>query len=109
MKYQEVYAILNQRRDTVPGFSYQDYSGWRAPEQTPEARQYPLWIVASDNTTNKRFWILQEGSDLMVLIGKKDAGSDKYHKVKSFHYIPRAELACILRGILEDQKGEEPT
>lgn len=32
MKYKEIYAALNQRRQEVPGFSYSDYSGWRAAQ-----------------------------------------------------------------------------
>lgn len=34
MKYKAVYDVLNERRQTTPGFCYHDRSGWRAYPQT---------------------------------------------------------------------------
>lgn len=34
MKYKAIYDVLNERRQTTPGFCYHDRSGWRAYPQT---------------------------------------------------------------------------
>lgn len=48
MKYKAVYDVLNERRQTTPGFCYHDRSGWRAYPQTYMTMQCPLWIIAED-------------------------------------------------------------
>ena len=42
MKYKAVYDVLNERRQTTPGFCYHDRSGWRAYPQTYMTMQRPL-------------------------------------------------------------------
>lgn len=42
MKYKAVYDVLNERRQTTPGFCYHDRSGWRAYPQTYMTMQCPL-------------------------------------------------------------------
>lgn len=42
MKYKAVYDVLNERRQTTPGFCYHDRSGWRAYSQTYMTMQCPL-------------------------------------------------------------------
>ncbi len=64
MKYKAVYDVLNERRQTTPGFCYHDRSGWRAYPQTYMTMQCPLWIIAEDAATGRRLWITQEGPDL---------------------------------------------
>ena len=61
MKYKAVYDVLNERRQTTPGFCYHDRSGWRAYSQTYMTMQCPLWIIAEDAATGRRLWITQEG------------------------------------------------
>ena len=61
MKYKAVYDVLNERRQTTPGFCYHDRSGWRAYPQTYMTMQCPLWIIAEDAATGRRLWITQEG------------------------------------------------
>ena len=51
MKYKAVYDVLNERRQTTPGFCYDDRSGWRASPQTYMTIQRPLWIIAEDPDT----------------------------------------------------------
>ena len=62
MKYKAVYDVLNERRQTTPGFCYHDRSGWRAYPQTYMTMQCPLWITAEDAATGRRLWITQEGT-----------------------------------------------
>lgn len=45
MKYKAVYDVLNERRQTTPGFCYHDRSGWRAYPQT--------YILLSTSHTEK--------------------------------------------------------
>lgn len=45
MKYKAVYDVLNERRQTTPGFCYHDRSGWRAYPQTYMTMQCPLSIL----------------------------------------------------------------
>ena len=54
MKYKAVYDVLNERRQTTPGFCYHDRSGWRAYPQTYMTMQRPLWIIAEDAATGRR-------------------------------------------------------
>ena len=62
MKYKAIYDVLNERRQTTPGFCYHDRSGWRAYPQTYMTMQCPLWIIAEDAATGRRLWITQEGT-----------------------------------------------
>ena len=66
MKYKAVYDVLNERRQTTPGFCYHDRSGWRAYPQTYMTMQCPLWIIAEDAATGRRLWITQEGTRFSI-------------------------------------------
>lgn len=68
MKYKAVYDVLNERRQTTPGFCYHDRSGWRAYPQTYMTMQRPLWIIAEDAATGRRLWITQEGTRFSISI-----------------------------------------
>ena len=68
MKYKAIYDVLNERRQTTPGFCYHDRSGWRAYPQTYMTMQCPLWIIAEDAATGRRLWITQEGTRFSISI-----------------------------------------
>ena len=65
MKYKAVYDVLNERRQTTPGFCYHDRSGWRAYPQTYMTMQCPLWIIAEDAAT-----LSTDGKFCKVVIAK---------------------------------------
>lgn len=73
MKYKAVYDVLNERRQTTPGFCYHDRSGWRAYPQTYMTMQCPLWIIAEDAATGRRLWITQEGTRFSISIRTVEA------------------------------------
>ena len=64
MKYKAVYDVLNERRQTTPGFCYHDRSGWRAYPQTYMTMQCPLWIIAEDAATGGVCGSLRRAPDL---------------------------------------------
>lgn len=64
MKYKAVYDVLNERRQTTPGFCYHDRSGWRAYPQTYMTMQRPLWIIAEDATG----FLIQSCTESAILI-----------------------------------------
>ena len=66
MKYKAVYDVLNERRQTTPGFCYHDRSGWRAYPQTYMTMQCPLSVRGiSYPTAVKRIkWSLYRLFDL---------------------------------------------
>lgn len=66
MKYKEIYAALNQRRQEVPGFSYSDYSGWRCLEQS--SATLPLWVEAEDPVHHRRFIFKHYGIMIQTII-----------------------------------------
>ena len=72
MKYKAVYDVLNERRQTTPGFCYHDRSGWHAYPQTRMTMQCPLWIIAEDAATGRRLWITQEGTRFSISIRRMD-------------------------------------
>lgn len=72
MKYKAVYDVLNERRQTTPGFCYHDRSGWRAYPQTYMTMQCPLWIIAEDAATGRRLWITQEVTRFSISIRRMD-------------------------------------
>lgn len=78
MKYKAVYDVLNERRQTTPGFCYHDRSGWRAYPQTYMTMQYPLWIIAEDAATGRRLWITQEGTRFSISIRRMDEQRHNY-------------------------------
>ncbi len=78
MKYKAVYDVLNERRQTTPGFCYHDRSGWRAYPQTYMTMQRPLWIIAEDAATGRRLWITQEGPRFSISIRRMDEQGRNY-------------------------------
>lgn len=78
MKYKAVYDVLNERRQTTPGFCYHDRSGWRAYPQTYMTMQCPLWIIAEDAATGRRLWITQEGPRFSISIRRMDEQRHNY-------------------------------
>ena len=99
MKYKEIYAALNQRRQEVPGFSDSDYSGWRAARQSYMTLQRPLWIVAEDPSAHQRLWITQDGSSLSITVGKMDAQGHNCGTSTCIQCRNRTDLAAALRRL----------
>ena len=77
-RYKAVYDVLNERRQTTPGFCYHDRSGWRAYSQTYMTMQCPLWIIAEDAATGRRLWITQEGTRFSISIRRMDEQGRNY-------------------------------
>lgn len=98
MKYKAVYDVLNERRQTTPGFCYHDRSGWRAYPQTYMTMQCPLWIIAEDAATGRRLWITQEGPRFSISIRRMD---EQRH-----NYGPRSLLAGNSNSATENFKNE---
>ena len=56
-KYREVYKVLERRWQTVHGFSFRDFSGWNAAQQSYITRYRPLWLIIEDWATMQRIWV----------------------------------------------------
>ena len=74
MKYKAVYDVLNERRQTTPGFCYHDRSGWRCLDGSSST--LPLWIEASDPSHGRKFIFTQKGPALQTIIRYAD-GTEK--------------------------------
>lgn len=103
MKYKAVYDVLNERRQTSPGFCYDDRSGWRASPQTYMTMQRPLWIIAEDTATGRRLWITQEGTRFGIAIQRMDAQKHNYGPTCHLICENRTKLAQVLRYQLESK------
>lgn len=93
MKYKAIYDVLNERRQTTPGFCYHDRSGWRAYPQTYMTMQCPLWIIAEDAATGRRLWITQEGTRFSISIRRMDEQRHNYGPCLS--HIHSEKKKCI--------------
>ena len=94
MKYKAVYDVLNERRQTTPGFCYHDRSGWRAYSQTYMIMQCPLWIIAEDAATGRRLWIT---------IRRMDEQGRNYGPTYRITCENRTKLAQVLRYQFESK------
>ena len=77
MKYKAVYDVLNERRQTTPGFCYHDRSGWRA---------YP-----------------QEGTRFSISIRRMDEQGRNYGPTYRITCENRTKLAQVLRYQFESK------
>ncbi|MDD4509370.1 MAG: hypothetical protein PHY23_00395 [Oscillospiraceae bacterium] len=104
MLYQKLYAVLRQRMLDSAGFQYTDRSGWRDCPQTYISHCHPLWIIAYDQSTCRRIWITQIGSDIKIIIARTDENGN--NKETFFHWSckRKTELAAKLHQVLY---GEE--
>ena len=82
MKYKAIYDVLNERRQTTPGFCYHDRSGWRA---------YP------------RLWITQEGTRFSISIRRMDEQRHNYGPTYRITCENRTKLAQVLRYQFESK------
>ena len=103
MKYKAVYDVLNEWRQTIPGFCYHDRSGWRAYPQTYMTMQYPLWIIAEDAATGRRLWITQEGTRFSISIRRMDEQGRNYGPTYRITCENRTKLAQVLRYQFESK------
>ena len=103
MKYKAVYDVLNERRQTTPGFCYHDRSGWRAYPQTYMTMQCPLWIIAEDAATGRRLWIIQEGTRFSISIRRMDEQGHNYGPTYRITCENRTKLAQVLRYQFESK------
>ena len=94
MKYKAVYDVLNERRQTTPGFCYHDRSGWRAYSQTYMTMQCPLWIIAEDAATGRRF---------SISIRRMDEQRRNYGPTYRITCENRTKLAQVLRYQFESK------
>ena len=102
MKYKAVYDVLNERRQTAPGFCYDDRSGWRAYPHYM-TMQRPLWIIAEDPATGRRLWITQEGTRFSIAIRKMDKQKHNYGPTYHLTCENRTRLAQVLRYQFESK------
>ena len=93
MKYKAVYDVLNERRQTTPGFCYHDRSGWRAYPQTYMTMQCPLWIIAED----------AEGTRFSISIRRMDEQGRNYGPTYRITCENRTKLAQVLRYQFESK------
>ncbi|MSS91476.1 hypothetical protein FYJ45_25575 [Eisenbergiella tayi] len=103
MKYKAVYDVLNERRQTIPGFCYDDRSGWRASPQTYMTMQRPLWIIAEDVAAGRRLWITQEGARFGIAIRRMDEQKQNYGPTYHITCENRTKLAQVLRCQFESK------
>lgn len=103
MKYKAIYDVLNERRQTTPGFCYHDRSGWRAYHQTYMTMQCPLWIIAEDAATGRRLWITQEGTRFSISIRRMDEQRHNYGPTYRITCENRTKLAQVLRYQFESK------
>ena len=85
MKYKAVYDVLNERRQTTPGFCY------------------PLWIIAEDAATGRRLWITQEGTRFSISIRRMDEQRNNYGPTYRITCENRTKLAQVLRYQFESK------
>ena len=83
MKYKAVYDVLNERRQTTPGFCYHDRSGWRAYPQT--------------------YMITQEGTRFSISIRRMDEQRRNYGPTYRITCENRTKLAQVLRYQFESK------
>ena len=103
MKYKAVYDVLNERRQTTPGFCYHDRSGWRAYPQTYMTMQCPLWIIAEDAATGRRLWITQEGTRFSISIRRMDERGRNYgptYRITGVHIGQHDLPAAAVRKVI---------
>lgn len=100
MKYKQLYTVLEQHRLNTPGFQYDDRSGWRSYSQTYIDRLRPLWIIAEDPSTSRRYWITQEGPTMKITVGHMNKGGGNCGTIGSIRCATKTILAEKLQQLL---------
>lgn len=99
MQYKEVYALLNERRNKVSGFSYTDRSGWRVSSPSYIDHYRPLWIIAEDPACSRRIWITQEGSEMQITVAEMDEQGHNHNSALQLSCRSKTALAAGLRKL----------
>lgn len=102
MKYRELYAVLDQRRNHNPNFHYTDYSGWKERPQTYLTLVRPLWIIAEDYGTGYRFWITQSSRDMKVSYAKMTVQGNGPNLAYCQRCRKKSELAAIVSSLFAE-------
>lgn len=102
MKYRELYAVLENRRHSAPGFRYDDRSGWRNPRSYIDHIR-PLWIIAEDPAAGRRIWITHEGSDMKITVGEMDAQGRNGKSLERISCKTKTELSERLRRLFSQE------
>lgn len=102
MKYRELYAVLENRRRSAPGFQYDDRSGWRNPISYIDYIR-PLWIIAVDPAAGWRIWIIHEGRDMIIKVREMDAQGHNVKTLQCIYCKTKTELAERLRRLFSQE------
>lgn len=98
-KYREVYKILERRWQTVHGFSFRDFSGWNAAQQSYTTRCRPLWLIIEDRATMQRIWVTHEGRDMAITYAAMDEQGRSCGESHRIRCTSKAQLAQKLEGL----------
>lgn len=104
MKYKDLYSVLEQRKHESAGFRYTDRSGWLVPNPTYIDSIRPLWIIAEDPASGRRFWITHEGSDLSITVRGMDRQGSNYGPSRRIRCSSRTDLAKKLQDLFSAQE-----
>lgn len=111
MKYQKLYTFLDQRKREIPGFQYNDRSGWRVARPTYIDAIRPLWIIAEDLKTHRRFWISHEHNVFQISICQMDEKGSNIGPTHSIRCCSRTDLAETFQKLFpaENQNTSQTT
>ena len=98
-KYREVYKVLEHRWQTVHGFSFRDFSGWNAAQQSYITRYRSLWLIIEDRATMQRIWVTHEGRDMTITYAAMDDQGRSCGESHCIRCTRKAQLAQELEGL----------
>ncbi len=98
-QYREIYKVLEHRWQTVYGFSFWDFSGWKAIPQDYMTRYRPLWIVIEDKATMRRIWVTHEGHDMEITYTAMDDQGRNCGESHRIRCAGKTQLARELEGL----------
>ena len=98
-KYREVYKVLEHRWQTVHGFSFRDFSGWNAAQQSYITRYRSLWLIIEDRATMQRIWVTHEGRDMTITYAAMDYQGRSCGERHCIRCTRNAQLAQELEGL----------
>lgn len=98
-QYREIYKVLEHRWQTVHGFSFRDFSGWKQPQQGHITRYRPLWLIIEDRATMQRIWVTHEGRDMEITHAAMDDQGRNYGESHRIRCTSKGQLARELEGL----------
>lgn len=98
-RYHEIFKVLERRWQTVHGFSFRDFSGWNAAQQSNITRYRPLWLIIEDRTTMQRIWVTHQGQDMEITYAAMDDQGRNYGESRRIRCASKAQLAQELEGL----------